>query len=283
MDQPPDSLTHEGVFRELADSIAQLAWIGRPDGWIYWYNRRWYEYTGTTPAEMQGWGWQSVHDPAELPRVLEHWAVAIEVGKPYELEFPLRRADGQFRWFLTRATPSRDARGAITAWFGTNTDITEQRSLAQERLHLLDSERAARLEAERASRLKDDFLATLSHELRTPLTAILGWSQLVLSGTCDEAEQSEGLRIIQRNARLQAKLIDDLLDMSRILAGKMRLDLQSVDLAAVIESAVLSHRLAAAVKGIRLESALDLRHCPARPTQPKSGRGNGGGFCLIAV
>jgi two-component system cell cycle sensor histidine kinase/response regulator CckA len=109
----------------LADSIPQLVWIAHPDGWIYWYNRRWYEYTGTTPEEMTGWGWRSVHDPDILPRVMDRWQQSIRTGEPFEMEFPLRRADGIFHWFLTRVAPLRNGAGEITRWYGTNTDISE--------------------------------------------------------------------------------------------------------------------------------------------------------------
>ena len=115
----------EEEFRQLADGIPQLAWMARSDGWIYWYNRRWYEYTGTTPDAMAGWGWQSVHDPANLPGVLQKWRAAIESGKPIEMVFPLRGADGQFRSFLTLITPLKDEAGNVIRWFGTNTDISE--------------------------------------------------------------------------------------------------------------------------------------------------------------
>ncbi len=111
-------------FHDLAEGIPQLAWMTNPDGWIYWYNQRWYQYTGTTPEQMEGWGWQSVHDPNELPRVLERWKAAIASGEPWEDTFPLRGADGVFRPFLSRAFPLRDAQGRITHWFGTNTDVS---------------------------------------------------------------------------------------------------------------------------------------------------------------
>jgi PAS domain S-box-containing protein len=116
----------EEEFRQLADGIPQLAWMARPDGWIYWFNRRWYEYTGTTPEEMAGWGWQSVHDPAMLPAVLEKWRSAIESGRPTEMVFPLRGADRQFRPFLTMITPLKNESGQVIRWFGTNTNISEQ-------------------------------------------------------------------------------------------------------------------------------------------------------------
>jgi PAS domain S-box-containing protein len=115
----------EERFRSLANAMPQLAWIARPDGHLFWYNQRWYEYTDTRPEQMEGWGWQSVHDPVELPKVLERWKASIATGEPFEMTFPLRGADGVFRMFLTRGYPLRDAAGRVTQWFGTNTDVTE--------------------------------------------------------------------------------------------------------------------------------------------------------------
>ncbi len=118
----------EEQFHMLAESIPQLDWMANADGWIYWYNQRWYEYTGTTPEQMVGWGWQSVHDPEVLPKVMEHWQASIRTGQPFEMVFPLRGADGVFRPFLTRIVPVRDAEDKVVRWFGTNTDITAQQS-----------------------------------------------------------------------------------------------------------------------------------------------------------
>src|ERR1019366_1875217 len=134
--------TSEERFRTLADAIPQLCWTANADGWILWYNQRWYDFTGKTPEEMEGWGWQSVHDPTALPDVLAGWKNAIRAGEPFEMVFTLRAADGAFHPFLTRVMPVRDATGKVVRWFGTNTDITGQRrteeALAenQERLRL---------------------------------------------------------------------------------------------------------------------------------------------------
>ncbi len=111
----------------LADSIPQLAWIADRDGSIFWYNRRWYDYTGTTLEQMQGWEWRQVHHPDHIARVLEHIQHAFESGEPWEDTFPLRGGNGQYRWFLSRALPIRDRQGQVMRWFGTNTDVTEQR------------------------------------------------------------------------------------------------------------------------------------------------------------
>jgi PAS domain S-box-containing protein len=124
---------NEERFRTMANAIPQLAWIARSDGYIFWYNQRWYDYTGTTPEEMKGWGWQSVHDQEVLPKVLEQWRASIATGRPFDMVFPLRGGDGQFRQFLTRVMPMKDADGQVIQWFGTNTDITE-RQRAEEAL-----------------------------------------------------------------------------------------------------------------------------------------------------
>ena len=132
----------EEKLRLLADTIPQLAWMARPDGHIFWYNRRWYEYTGTTLEQMEGWGWQSVHDPNILPKVVERWNRSITTGEPFDMVFPLKAADGQYHPFLTRINPLRDETGSILYWFGTNTDITELRqtrealAVSEERLRL---------------------------------------------------------------------------------------------------------------------------------------------------
>ena len=123
-----DEMTRQQAqFRTMADAIPQLAWMAEPDGNIFWYNRRWYEYTGTTLEQMQGWGWQAVHDPDELPRVLKRWKAAIAEGKPWEDTFPLRRHDGTMRPHLSRAVPLCDQEGRVLRWFGTNTDVSEQK------------------------------------------------------------------------------------------------------------------------------------------------------------
>ena len=117
----------EEKFRTMADHIAQFAWMTDDQGWIFWYNRRWFEYTGTTLEEMQGWGWQKVHHPDHVERVTARFRRCLEAGEFWEDTFPLRGRDGEYRWFLSRAVPIRDEAGKVLRWFGTNTDITAQR------------------------------------------------------------------------------------------------------------------------------------------------------------
>ena len=422
----------EEVLRALANSIPQLAWMAQADGAIVWFNQRWYEYTGTTPEQVVGWGWQATHDPDVLPQMLARWNESIRTGNAFEMEYPIRGADGQFRWFLTRVNAVRDRHGHVVRWFGTSTDVDQvkrvqqalrdeshvlellnstgsalasQRDLrsllqtvtdaatgvsgarfgaffyhgkdgdgdlftlstfagvlpaacaalfgpslhgdavvrhddigsdacdglaapqwagpdghpvlrsylavpvvarsgevlgnlffghpeaaifterterivggiaaqaavaidntrlyeaaqhaAEERKVLLESERSARAEAERTSQMKDEFLATLSHELRTPLSAILGWAQVLRRGVRDQADLQRGLQTIERNARAQAQLIEDLLDMSRITSGKVLLDMQAVTPALFIDAAIETVRPAADAKNIRLEKDYD--------------------------
>ena len=417
----------EQKFSTLAEVLPQLVWMAEADGFIFWYNQNWYDYTGTTPEDMEGWGWQSVHDPEMLPQVMERWQASLQTGERFEMEFPLRGSDDRFRWFLTRVNPLRDSEGKIIRWFGTNTDIDEQRRLdlrnrfvmqideavrpletpeeitltlarllgeylnadrcayaeveadedhffilgdytgedtesivghysmadfgeevlrlmrenqtyvvhdvntdeqvtedvlaayrmtsvqavicvplhknnrfsacmavhqksprrwmpeeveivtfvanrfweSIERARIIKSlhesltrEQEARHTAEQANKIKDDFLATVSHELRTPLNAILGWSSMLRSGRVDTEATAKALETIERNARAQAQLIDDLLDISRIISGKLRLDVQTIELSTVIESAVDAVRPAAAAKEIRLQTILDTKAGP---------------------
>ena len=253
---------NELKFRQLANTIPQLAWMATADGNLFWYNDRWYEYTGSTFESMQGWGWQKVHDEKELPRIIESWKKSLASGEPFEETFPLRRHDGEFRWHLSRALPLRDSDGRILLWFGTDTDVTEQRQMIQQRDDLLAREREARNSAEHASRMKDEFLATLSHELRTPLNAILGWAQLLRSGLTEKSEVEQGLETIERNARIQIRLIEDLLDISGIISGKLGIDVQTVTPVAFIKAAIASVSPAADAKAIRIETILDPKAGP---------------------
>ena len=163
-----------------------------------------------------------------------------------------RDARGGSRYFVNNLVGFIEEGKLIRAW-GTQRDITDRKKAEEERDALLERERAARTEAERAGRVKDEFLSTLSHELRTPLNAILGWAQLLRrSGDVDETDMRQGLETIERNSRTQAQLIDDLLDMSRIIAGKVRLEIGRVEVLGVIDAAIDTVRHAADAKGVKL-------------------------------
>ncbi len=156
----------EEQFQAFANSLPELSWMARPDGHVFWYNERWYEYTGTTPQQMEGWGWQSVHDPEILPSVLERWKSSLETGTPFEMQFPLRGADGVYRWFLTRIRPVHDLNGKVVRWYGANTNVDEQR-LILESLSEAHDNLEKRVE-ERTAELK-----TANQSLRERLSAFL--------------------------------------------------------------------------------------------------------------
>ena len=244
-------------FHQLADAMPQIVWTARSDGVLDYVNRRWYEYIQQTEVEAPPEQWHVHVHPDDIARSVEIWTDSITTGKPYGTEFRLRRADGAYRWFLVRALAICGLDGAVTQWYGTCTDIDDQRALHEQKAALLDSERAARAEGERASQMKDEFLATLSHELRTPLNAIMGWANLLRGDPADTEGVAEGLAIIERNARAQNEIIEDLLDMSRIISGKVRLDVHRLDLAPIVEAAIETVRLAATAKGIRVQTVLD--------------------------
>jgi PAS domain S-box-containing protein len=181
---------HETHFREMADAFPQLAWTAHPDGFIHWYNRRWYEYTGTTPQDMEGWGWQSVHDPEALPHVLKKWQASIATGEPFEMVFPLRGVDGRFRSFLTRVHPRKDAEGRVTQWFGNNIDVEELRR-AEEALH----ERQAEIEILN-NRLRRAMTET-HHRVKNNLQLISALIELQSQGGQESVPMSEFVRLGQ--------------------------------------------------------------------------------------
>ena len=237
-----DSVARETEIRTLADAIPTLAWTARADGFIEWYNARWYEYTGTTPAEMAGWGWQSVHDPETLPWILDQWKDAIAKGTPTEMTFPLRSAEGEFRRFLTRIIPLRNAEGKVIRWFGTNTDV--------------EAERAAREAAESANQAKTNFLANMSHELRTPLNAIGGYAELLELGIHGPLlePQREAIGRIQRSQRHLLSLINEVLNFAKLETGSVHYNIEVVPIAdalALAESLVIPQ---ARTKGVNLHT-----------------------------
>ena len=245
----------ESRFRVMADSAPVLMWITDPDKRCVWVNQPWLDFVGRQMADELGAGWlESVH-AEDVARCTAAYSAAHEARQSYTVDFRLRRHDGEYRWIAESGVPVVSG-GEFLGFIGSCIDITERKKIEEDRAALLEREQAARYEAERTSRIKDEFLATLSHELRTPLNAILGWSQIIRPGVSSVEEVAEGLAIIQRNARMQTQIISDLLDMSRIISGKIRLELQYTDLRTVIDASIESVQPSADVKGIQIVKSI---------------------------
>ena len=241
----------EGRYRTLTEALPQLVWTCRPDGSCDYLSRQWVEYTGVPEDEQLGLKWlDRVIHPEDRQRALSCWTAAVEGRAAYDLEYRILGADGRYRWFQTRGLPLRDAGGGIARWFGTCTDIDEKKR-AEAGL------REAKEAAEEANRAKDAFLAALSHELRTPLTPVL----LTVSALHSDPRIPEGLRdelwMVRRNVEMEARLIDDLLDLTRIAQGKLELRSEVVNLHDIARHAATICRPEVEAKGLTL--TLDLR------------------------
>jgi PAS domain S-box-containing protein len=219
----------EAQFRQMADAMPQIVWTARPDGYLDYYNERWYEYTGFSRGEYGQQSWEPILHPDDVQRCVDIYFGCIKAETPYQIEYRFKdRKTGGYRWFLGRAMPVRDEQGRVVRWFGTCTDIDDTKR-AEEAL-------------QEADRRKDEFLATLAHELRNPLAPIRNAVELLrrAEGQADLSEKARGM--MERQLGLMVRLIDDLLDISRITRGKLQLRKERVELAAVVPSAVEAAR-----------------------------------------
>ena len=230
----------EQRWRELAEAMPHLVWTCVPDGACDFLSRQWIAYTGRPEAEQLGFGWVDGVHPDDREATVAAWANAAQAGVQFDIEYRLQRFDGEYRWFKICAVPVRDATGRIAKWYGTNTDIEDLKQSAKEVTR-------ARDEAEAANRAKDAFLAALSHELRTPLTPVLFLAATLERSPEVPAALREDFGMIRRNIELEARLIDDLLDLTRITRGKLQLDLDPTDAHAVLRRSLelLDHDIAA--------------------------------------
>lgn len=239
----------EERYRYLAEAIPQLVWTTDANGMCDYVNQRLREYTGIIREEVSNLGWTQAIHPDDLERSYEIWMNAVNSGILYEDEYRFRRGlDGQYRWHLVRGLPLYNEQGFIIKWFGTCTDIHEQKQIESERARLLELERVARAKAEEVNRIKDEFLAVLSHELRTPLNPILGWTKILRKRNVTPAKTAEALETIERNATLQLRLIEDLLDISRVVRGQLSLNVAPVNLELVVKEALSAIKLSADAK-----------------------------------
>ncbi|MEX3946172.1 response regulator [Paraburkholderia sp. EG287B] len=227
----------EEHYRTLSEALPHLVLTCGADGNCDFVSKQWLDYTGLDAGQSHGLAWLDAVHADDREEIRHTWLKAVSSGAAdYRHELRIRRHDGIYRWFDVRIVPMRDPRGGVNKWFGSCTDIDAQREATQERERLLASEQAARQTAEEANRAKDRFLAMLSHELRTPLTPVLAGTRLLeqIPGLPEAARA--GVLMIRRNIELEARLIDDLLDLTRVANGKLSLALETVDVHEVIEA-----------------------------------------------
>jgi PAS domain S-box-containing protein len=219
----------EDRFRTLADNMSQFAWMADPKGWLFWYNKRWYEYTGTTFEDMQGWGWAKVHHPDHIERVVKRVQHSWDTGEYWEDTFPLRSKEGKWRWFLSRAIPIRDEQGRVVRWLGTNTDITE-------RLRAEETLRQRTEELDSANRDLESFSYSVSHDLRNPLRVIGSFAEILAKDYADrlDDEGRDYLRRIDDGVKKMHALIDDMLSLSRV--SRQEMQREDINLSAIVQN-----------------------------------------------
>jgi PAS domain S-box-containing protein len=214
----------EERFRFLAETVPSIVWTAAPDGAITYANKRWFEYCGLTAEENAALRPELVLHPDDFERCTRMWNESLRDGTEYEVEVRNRRYDGIYRWFVTRAVPWRDEQGRISSWFGITTDIHDQKEVQEE--------------LREADRRKDEFLATLGHELRNPLAPIKNSLQFLRLSGENHVNGDHAREIIERQVNHLVRLVDDLLEVSRITRGQIELRKESVELAEIISNAV---------------------------------------------
>ena len=224
----------EARFRELADNISQMAWTADAHGWRYWYNKRWFDYTGTTLEQMQGWGWQKVHHPDHVNRVVQRIRQSFETGTPWEDTFPLRSKEGNYRWFLSRALPIRDETGEVIRWFGTNTDVTEQieaeSALRESEARLVRANAMLQLERDNKLMTLQAAVTSIAHEIRQPLASLTLNAEVAKSILLRASPDLEEVREALNDAVDEGHRISQILANVRQLFGKGQLRKEQIDL-----------------------------------------------------
>jgi PAS domain S-box-containing protein len=237
-------------YKNLADSVPHLVWRTSPDGSLEYHNVQWNRYTGLNYSDSLGHGWQRVLEPSNLKETLKTWFHNLEKGHEFEMEVQILRHDGVYRWHTVRAVPQKDAKGNIISWLGTSTDI-DDRKLYEKKL--IEAQKVA----EAASMAKTQFLANMSHEIRTPLNAIIGFTDLMLDPTLSQDERISNLSIVRRNGYQLLKIVDEVLDISKVEAGGLEVEKIETDLVTVVSEVKSLMNVLAVKKNNQLEFTID--------------------------
>ncbi len=233
----------ERSFRQLADTMPQIVWTANPEGTLDYYNSRWFEYIDLHPDSFDEARWDLYIHSDDLPLAVDAWAKALDSGNPYSTEFRIKRADGNYRWFLVRSLPVLNSDGEIIRWFGTCTDIHQQKQTAEELRQLAAS-------LSEADHRKNEFLAMLAHELRNPLAPIRNALQIIR--LTKDGEASAATEMMERQVGQLVRLVDDLLDVSRITQDKIELRLERIELSTVVHHAIEAARPSCEAGGVDL-------------------------------
>ena len=246
------------MYSLLAENIPELVWMAQEDGYVEYCNRRWYEYTGTNPNVPLGRGWENVIHPTDMKPTIDTWAQAITKGIPYEFQCRLRRSDGAYRWHIIRAVPWHDSDGKILRWFGTCTDIDEQK-LSENKIRQFSEELEQRVarrteELTKVNRELEAFTYSVSHDLRAPVRHIDGFIKMLLEETAQslEGRDKRHLEQISDASRLMSLMIDDLLAFSRL--GKAQLATTIVQPGTIVADIIRS--MEAETKGRKIQWTL---------------------------
>jgi PAS domain S-box-containing protein len=244
----------ERELRLLADSMPQIVWSANPNGELDYFNQIWFDYSGSDLEANKGQGWTQFIHPEDLQLTIERWKKSVASSESYENEFRLRHHSGDYRWFVARARAifkGDESSGRIVKkWYGTNTDIHDQKMLAEK----LDEARSL---AERANLAKSQFLANMSHEIRTPLGAIMGFSELIKDESLNSSERGEYVKVVERNSSQLLRIIDDILDLSKVEAGMMSIENIEFSLAVALGDFSSFMALKAREKGIRFSAKME--------------------------
>ncbi|NEW80416.1 MAG: PAS domain S-box protein, partial [Gelidibacter sp.] len=235
----------EKEFRQLSESMPQIVWVTRADGWNIYFNQQWVDYTGLSLEESYGHGWNKPFHPDDQQRAWDAWQNAVASNGIYSIESRLRQKDGIYQWWLVRGVPMLDENNKIIKWFGTCTNIEELKKAEAEIIN-------AKNKAEESDRLKSAFLANMSHEIRTPMNAILGFSDLLKTPNLSEEKQQKYLRVIEKSGTRMLSIINDIISISKIESGAMEVHLEASNINEQIEYIYSFYKPEAEAKEITL-------------------------------